>query len=424
LISYRGYATLRLLLVNPPIYDFAAFDFWLRPYGMMRVAGQMPDSCELSFYDFLVVPKRDAWGRGQFMCADAPKPALWRDIPRRFHRYGKPRAEFQDFLRAYSFDFVLIQTQMTYWYPGVREVIEDVRKLQPSATIILGGVYATLCSSHARSLGADVVIEGAALDPLWKSLSIAPRPGIPYWPSEYADIGIIKITEGCPFRCTYCSAPLLWPGFAQRPLADCLDEFNHLAAMGAKNIAFYDDALLYRADRILIPFLEAVIESKVQVSFHTPNALNAPFMTATLARLMVRAGFASFFFGLESHDSSWQRSTGAKIAPDEFADAVHYLRAAGAQSIVAYIIVGHPDQDKQDLESTMRFAHRCGAKVLLSEFSPIPGTVDGQKCDRWVDLSEPLSHNKTAFTIRRLGAEYLNHLKHLSHSLNSQLKFA
>ncbi len=28
-----------VLLVNPPIFDFTAYDFWLRPYGMLRVAG-------------------------------------------------------------------------------------------------------------------------------------------------------------------------------------------------------------------------------------------------------------------------------------------------------------------------------------------------------------------------------------------------
>lgn len=31
----------RILLVNPPIYDFAAYDFWLRPYGVLSVAGQL-----------------------------------------------------------------------------------------------------------------------------------------------------------------------------------------------------------------------------------------------------------------------------------------------------------------------------------------------------------------------------------------------
>ena len=31
----------RNLLITPPIYDFSAYDFWLKPYGMMRVAGFM-----------------------------------------------------------------------------------------------------------------------------------------------------------------------------------------------------------------------------------------------------------------------------------------------------------------------------------------------------------------------------------------------
>ena len=30
----------RILLVNPPIYDFAAYDFWLKPYGMLRAAAE------------------------------------------------------------------------------------------------------------------------------------------------------------------------------------------------------------------------------------------------------------------------------------------------------------------------------------------------------------------------------------------------
>ena len=201
---------LRILLVNPPIFDFTAYDFWLRPHGMLRVAGQMRHSCRLSFFDYLVSKRRDAWGRGRFDFRIVGKPKPLRDIPRNFRRFGRPRAEFREFLRSQTFDVTLIQTLMTYWYPGVQEVIEDIRGLQPSAKIVLGGVYATLCPSHARSLGADLVIEGSALEPLWQLLSIEPEKGIPYWLPGYADVGTIKISEGCPFRCTYCSAPLLW----------------------------------------------------------------------------------------------------------------------------------------------------------------------------------------------------------------------
>ncbi len=413
---------MHVLLVNPPIYDFTAYDFWLRPYGMLRVAGQMHYCCRLSLFDFLPSRKRDPWGRGRFDAQDIPKPKPLRDVPRKFRRFGKPREDFQEFLRAEALDAVLIQTYMTYWYLGIREVIEDVRRLQPSARIVLGGVYPTLCRSHARSLGADLAIEGTGLEPLWQLLSIKPETAMPYWPPGYSDVGIIKITEGCPFQCTYCAAPLMWPRFSARSKADCLKELNTLIQMGAKNIAFYDDALLYRADQALIPFLKEIIRSDTQASFHTPNALNTRFMIPELARLCVTAGFKTFFFGLESATVSWQQATGGKVYPDEFASAVKYLQAAGAQSVLAYIIAGHPDLDGQDLELSIRFANQCGTRVILSEFSPVPGTLDSQECRRWADLEEPLSHNKTAFAVRRLGVDNLNGLKDLTHSLNAQLR--
>ena len=93
----------------------------------------------------------------------------------------------------------------------------------------------------------------------------------------------------------------------------------------------------------------------------------------------------------------------------------------GARSVTTYIIVGHPDSEERDVERSIRFAHRCGTRVLLSEFSPVPGTVDGEKCRPWADLAEPLSHNKTAFALRRFGVEAVNRLKQLTHELNGNL---
>jgi radical SAM superfamily enzyme YgiQ (UPF0313 family) len=412
---------LRVLLVNPPIYDFTAYDFWLRPYGMLRVAGQIQHACRLSYFNYLVSSHRDAWGRGRFPGREVPKPKIFKDIPRRFRRFGRRRAEFRELLRTQQFDAVLIQTSMTYWYPGVQEVIEDIRQAQSSARIVLGGVYATLCPAHAHSLGADLVIQGANLNPLWQLLSIEPKEGNYYWPSDGTGVGIIKISEGCPFHCTYCSAPLMWPGFVERPTRDCLSELNQLISARCINVAFYDDALLFHPDRVLLPFLEAAVRADPPIAFHTPNALNARFMTPELARLMVKAGFAGFFLGLENSAATWQRSTGGKVYPDEFAAAADYLRTAGAQSVTTYVIAGHPDSDFRDVERSIKFAHLCGTKVLLSEFSPIPGTVDGGKSERWADLAEPLSHNKTAFAIRRLGTDPMNKLKALTHSLNSIL---
>jgi len=411
---------MQVLLINPPIYDFTAYDYWLRPYGMLRVAGRIQHACSLTFFNFLLSRQRDAWGRGRFHEQVIPKPAAFGDIPRFFRRFGRPRDEFRDLLRQRRFDVALIQTTMTYWYPGVQEVIEDLRELAPRAKIVLGGIYASLCPDHALSLGAHLVVEKDNLKPLWNLLG-TPRSAPPYRDVSMGTVAAMKLTEGCPFRCTYCSVPLLQPQFATRPVEECLQEARRLAASGVQNVAFYDDSLLFRPEQVLVPFLEGVIREHLPLSFHTPNALNVRFLTPELASLMVQAGFRSFFLGFESVFPEWLRKTGDKSSAEEFAAAVAALRQAGAESAVAYVIIGHPDAGEEAIESSMRFAHEHGARVYLSEFAPIPGTIDGQRCGAWADMNEPLAHNKTAFTIRRMGADRLNRFKSLCRTLNSSL---
>jgi hypothetical protein len=224
-----------VLVVNPPVYDFTAFDFWLRPYGLLRVAGRLR-TCQLTAFDYLVSHDRDSFGRGRFDRQLMGKPAAFSDIPRHFYRFGRPRAEFIELLQNKTFDVVLVQTVMTYWYLGVREVIEDVRHMQPHAKIILGGVYATLCPDHARSLGADQIVEGTNLAALDLPLS----DGLPFWEGVDTEVGVVKITDGCPFRCTYCSVPIVHPAFAARPLDECCGRGSLPSTAGSPgHIAFF-----------------------------------------------------------------------------------------------------------------------------------------------------------------------------------------
>jgi hypothetical protein len=44
---------MKILLVNPPIYDFAAYDFWLKPYGLLSVAGYLRGRAEFKLFDYL-----------------------------------------------------------------------------------------------------------------------------------------------------------------------------------------------------------------------------------------------------------------------------------------------------------------------------------------------------------------------------------
>ena len=44
--------TPKILLVNPPIYDFTAYDFWLKPYGLLQLAGFLRGKADFKLFDY------------------------------------------------------------------------------------------------------------------------------------------------------------------------------------------------------------------------------------------------------------------------------------------------------------------------------------------------------------------------------------
>ncbi len=429
----------RILLVNPPVYDFTAYDFWVRPLGVLTAAGLFGGDCQTSLFDFLdrfypaagakVKAGNDRFNRGPYPAKRIKKPEVFADIPRLYKRHGLARAVFEDFLRQNGpFDFAIVQAMMTYWYEGLEEVIKTLRKFSPNCRIILSGFYARACPGHAEKLGADHITADYDFRDLFNILQTSPGPYRPPAWGLYRQLhaGVMKLTHGCPGKCTYCAAPRMGPAFTTRPLGHATADLHKLLEIGARDIAFYDDALLHKPGLIFRPLLEYVIENGInkKVNFHTPNALHCRHLDGPTAKLMVRAGFKTFYLGVESSSDSFQRQTGGKVTHDETARAVRNLLDAGAvrQNITAYEMLGHPLGDLQRLEKSMRFVNSLGVRVMLSDFSPIPGTPDGELCRQYVDLDEPLTHNKTFFPIKLLGAEKVNYFKQLCKDLNNSLK--
>ncbi len=424
---------LKILLVNPAVFDFTAYDFWSKPYGMMRVAGRLRNVTDFLWFDYMDrsehaalhprCEKSDSWGRGRFYSQVAEKPDFLQDLPRKYRRFGLPRADFRRFLReSPPFEFAMIQTGMTYWYPGVREAIEDIRSFHPRAGIILGGGYATLCRSHAQSLGADLLIAGADLEPLWTYLGVQGEDRqTPYWDGyRHLPYGILKLAEGCPYRCTYCSSSIMQPRYAPVDADILQEEKDELLRRGVKNIAFYDDALLVNAEQTLIPFLERSLGREEKIQFHTPNALHARLINRSLASLLQRAGFHTFFLGAESSSEEWLSRSGGKVTPDDLLRAVEDLRSSGvpAGSITAYLLFGHPSLSVNKVEEAMYQINKLKVRIMLSEYSPVPGTSDGDACRDLVDMEEPLWHNKSVFPWRIYGWEEVKRIKDLCHRLN------
>ena len=58
---------------------------------------------------------------------------------------------------------------------------------------------------------------------------------------------------------------------------------------------------------------------------------------------------------------------------------------------------------------------------MPADFSPIPGTKDGDMCAEYVDMSEPLMHNKSAFPVMLMGFDEVNRLKDRQRQYNRSI---
>ena len=148
-------------------------------------------------------------------------------------------------------------------------------------------------------------------------------------------------------------------------------------SFGIQHFSFYDDALLVRPDELAIPLFAEIVKRGLDCHFHCPNGLHLSEITPDLSRFMLRAGVETLRFGFETSNAVRQRETGGKVNNENLRQAVAYLTEAGyrPQDIGIYLLCGMPGQAAAEVRESVSYVIRCGAKPILAEYSPIPGTA-------------------------------------------------
>lgn len=447
------------LCINPWIYDFAAYDLWVRPLGLLTIAGALraggvsvrlidcldrtPDPSEDLPRDRR--PRSDEFGCGHYRSEPVTTPSSFRGVPRRFKRYGIATAAFDEQLDELDRpDVVLVTSGMTYWYPGVLDAVSRVRRRWPRVAVLLGGVYAALCPDHAaRHSGADRVMGTAGPERVLRALSdligtdFSPddrRTPPAYDLIEHFGAAAVLTGRGCPYWCSYCASGLLEPKFVRFERERVVRTIGQLAERhGVRDVAFYDDALLVGARDHLLPILDGLAERDVRVRFHTPNGLHARFLDGEVARALKDGGFRTVRLSFESADPDRQADSSGKVTTGELADALQALDDAGfaTDEVAVYALMGLPGQGEDEVADTLETIRRLGARSYLAQFSPIPGTVDFDRGDHPAPgrfRREPLLHNNTAYPYLSgegsLGSEQYRRLRDLSHELNREVEAA
>ena len=418
-----------ILCVNPWIHDFAAFDFWAKPLGLLFIAAILREKgLKISYIDCLdrFHPKETKtakvlWdGRGPLRKTKIDLPCGLEHIDRHFSRYGvDPQWFASDLKQVKKPDIIFVTSLMTYWASGVKETLEMIKEIFPDVPIVLGGIYASLCFEHARqNSGADMVIQGPGEPQLKKiikeftgfEITDADLSGdLDALPFAALDLqhtlayAPILTSRGCPFSCEYCASSFLEPKLRQRSAENVFTEIAYWhKRYGVKNFAFYDDALLVNAKQYAFPLFEKIIASGMDVFFHTPNALHIKAISEQAARLMFKAGFKTIRLGLETTDFSTSRSHDVKVGKNDFYTAIDNLRAAGftKNQVGAYLLCGLPGQDLDDLERSILIVKNTGILPVLAYYTPIPHTPMWEtavKRSKYDLIKHPVFTNNTLF---------------------------
>lgn len=421
----------KILLVNPYIHDFSAYDFWIKPLGLLYIAGILKKyGFKIHLIDlldrktpFLITNlnlkeknkiKDRKFGTGKFYSEIIKKPEPFKNIPRNYRRYGMPLNFFKNYLKEMKKpDLILLSSGITYWYPGVFETIEILREFFKDTPIILGGIYASLCYEHAiKSSGADFVVKNEEFEKLFKIIENV--TGVKIGKKSFKEIFMEKIPDytlyknintcailtstGCPFRCVYCASPLLWKKFTRRPAEKVFKEIKEYQKIGIKDIAFYDDALLFNYKEGFEELLNRIIKEKINIRFHTPNGIHAREIDENIALKLKRAKFKTIRVGFESvRDERLKNEWSSKSSKEIFLKAIKNLRNAGFEEIGAYVIIGLKNQSIEEIIESYAFLYKNRIKIYPALFSPVPGTPYYKEWIKRKNLKDPIFTNKSIY---------------------------
>lgn len=179
--------------------------------------------------------------------------------------------------------------------------------------------------------------------------------------------------RGCPYLCTFCADKALWKGkVRRRSIANVLKELQQLKKEYAIEYLDFSDGTFTYDRRYLVSFCNTLIEKKLNLKWRCTARYDN--IDKEILELMKNAGCHGLYFGLESGSERMLKSIHKGTTIDSIINKSKMIYDSGISSI-ASILLGFPDETKEDMESTLQLMKSIRVNFLdINSYMPLPGT--------------------------------------------------
>jgi len=384
--------SMKVLLVYPKYPDtFWSLKYALRfiskkathpPLGLLTVAAMLPKGWEKKLVDMNITTLRDKeleWADLVFVSGMSIQKTSVREIISRCKKLGtKIVAGGPLFTTAYEeFEdvdhLVLNEAEIT-----LPPFLEDLRNG---------------CARHTYTSHERPNIENTPI-PLWELIDM----------KKYATMSI-QYSRGCPFNCEFCNIAVLYGRKVRtKSKTQIVAELDYLHSQGWRGDVFIvDDNFIGNKGKLKKEILPAMIEwverKKHPFSFNTEASIDLSD-DEELMQLMVKAGFASVFVGIETPNE--ESLTECNKVQNKNRDLVACVKKIqrSALYVTGGFIVGFDNDPPSIFERLSTFVQESGIVAAMVGLLNAPrGTNLHQRLAHEGRLLQDVSGDNTDFSI-------------------------
>lgn len=352
-----------------------------------------------------------------------------------------------------STDLIGVSVMFTQDWPWIRLFLRSLRTAFPNALIVAGGEHITALPEFSltecpeidfcvlgegeetivdlvRHLGNPETLEqvpGIAFRregrlirttprERIRSVDSIPRPAWEHFPVEvylenrnahgvyYGRTMGILATRGCPYKCTFCSNPVMYGNlWMARSPKDVLDEIEeYIRRYNVQNIDFYDLTMILKRSWI-IEFCKLIVERGLVFTWQLPTGTRSEVVDDEVSGWLYRTGCRNITYAPESGSEVTLKMIKKQVHLPKVIESVKSA-LRNRIHVKCNIIIGFPHETRRQVIETIVFCWKLAVlgvhDVGIFLFSPYPGSAlfdELRREGRIGDLNEEYFRSLVAF---------------------------